>query len=258
MDKNKSNPNVLTANETTAINYVKNYLKTGGTVYLIGGTFVVSQNLENNLKKITTVKTKRLAGADRFGTNLAVLQEGGISGKDILVCTGKNYADSLSASSVGMPIMLIGDKINSSQLNLLRTGKPSGKYYLVGGTFAVPDSIGTQLKGIGGTTERVAGANRFGTSLAVAKKFFSGKRDTVVLVYGMNYPDGLSGGPVAVLYDAPVILVGSINNKTKKYEDAGVSDAMAYAKSVGARRVVAVGGSYIIPDATMDKVGSWV
>ncbi len=242
------------SNESTVVNYVRSNLRSGGKVYLIGGTFVVSANLENALRSLNPV---RLAGANRYGTNLAVLKEAGIAGKDVLICTGKNYADSLSASSVGKPIMLVGDSINQEQMNLLRTGRPSGKYYLIGGTFAVPQSIANQLSALG-RTERVAGSNRFGTSIEVAKKFFGGKRDTVVLVYGMNYPDGLSGGPVAVLYDAPVILVGSINNKTKKYDPAGVPEAQAYAKSVGARRVVAVGGTAIIPDSTIDTVGGWV
>ncbi len=230
--------------ESTVANYVRNNLASGGKLYLIGGTAVVSQNLENSLRNLNPV---RLAGANRFGTNLAILKEAGVSGQDVLICTGKNYADSLSASSVGKPIMLIGDSISTDQINFLRTNRSSGRYYLIGGTFAVPDSVGNQLRGIGGTVQRVAGNNRYGTSLEVAKKFFAGSRNYVVCVYAMNYPDGLSGGPIAVQYNSPVLLVSKDSSK----------DAREYAKSVGARHIVAVGGAGIIPDNTLDNVGGW-
>lgn len=230
--------------ESNVANYVRNNLASGGKLYLIGGTAVVSQNLENSLRSLNPV---RLAGANRFGTNLAILREAGVAGQDVLICTGKNYADSLSASSVGKPIMLIGGSLNTEQISYLKTSGASGRYYLIGGTFAVPDSVTSQLRGIGGTVQRVAGNNRYGTSLEVAKKFFSGSRNTVVCVYAMNYPDGLSGGPIAVQYNSPVLLVSKQSS----------GDARSYAQSVGATRVVAVGGSGIIPDESLDNVGGY-
>ena len=233
------------ANESNVISYVRNNLASGGKLYLIGGTAVVSQNLENNLYSLRPV---RLAGTNRYGTNLAILKEAGVTGQDVLICTAKNYADSLSASSVGKPIMLVDQKMSNDQLTFLKNNNTSGLYYLIGGTVAVPDSIGTQLRGIGGRAQRVAGSNRYSTSLEVAKKFFPGKRNTVVCVYALNYPDGLSGGAIAVQYNSPVLLVSAKSS----------TDAQTYTKSVGARQVVAVGGSGIIPDAVLDNVGGWV
>ena len=233
------------ANEGNVISYVRNNLAAGGKLYIIGGKFVVSENVENNLANFRPV---RLAGANRFGTNLAILKEAGVAGQDVLICTAKNYADSLSASSVGKPIMLVGESMSSEQLTFLQSNRPSGRYYLIGGTFAVPDSIGNQLKNIGGSVQRVAGTNRYSTSLEVAKKFFPGSRKAVVCVYALNYPDGLSGGAIAVQYNSPVLLVSSKSS----------TDAAAYTKSVGARQVVAVGGSGIIPDNVLDIVGGWV
>jgi hypothetical protein len=41
----------------------------------------------------------------------------------------------------------------------------------------------------------------------IAMEFFGGDLDTVVIASGKTFPDGLSGGPCAIYYEAPLILV---------------------------------------------------
>lgn len=72
-------------------------------VNIVGGTGVVSQNLENNLRKDYAVE--RLAGKDRYGTNLAINEfiNGGDAPEDsvasaLWIATGKNFPDALSAA----------------------------------------------------------------------------------------------------------------------------------------------------------------
>ena len=80
-----------------------------GTIYILGGTGVVTQRFAESLGKYSV---KRLAGSDRYETNQAILNEAGVSKQDILVCSGKDFADSLSASGTGEPILLVGDQMS--------------------------------------------------------------------------------------------------------------------------------------------------
>ena len=54
---------------------------------------------------------KRLAGSDRYETNLKILQEASNFNEDILVCSGGGYADCLSASAVKKPILLVPGRL---------------------------------------------------------------------------------------------------------------------------------------------------
>lgn len=227
--------------ESQVINKVKDDLKAGGQVYLLGGEYVVSKNVETALAG-AGFKVKRLAGQDRYGTNLAILQEAGVRSGEVLVCSGANFADALSASAAGKPIMLVGKDLTAAQKTFLG-GLSGAKFDIIGGTFAVSSGVETGLKTYGGT-ERVAGQTRYDTSVAVAKKFFGNKVDTVVLAYGKNFPDGLSGGPLGVAYKAPVLLV----------TDKDYAAAASYAKSAGASSALIMGGKLVIADATAKAI----
>lgn len=92
-------------------NYISNNLTSSGTVYLLGGTGAVSESFENRISGIAGVNVVRLGGIDRYDTNLKILAEAGADTGKLLICTGKGYADSLSASAAGIPVMLVGDAI---------------------------------------------------------------------------------------------------------------------------------------------------
>lgn len=232
--------------EDQIINYIKSNVSKSGTIYILGGTAVVSSSVDKKLKS-AGYKIKRCMGNNQYGTNLDILKTAGIKGQDVIVCTGKGYADSLSASSVGKPILLVNNKLTSEQLNYLKSAGTSKKAYIIGGKLAVSEQVDNQLKSIGFTVVRVAGNNMYDTSIKVAKTFFPDKIDTVTLAYAKNYPDGLSGGPVAAAYKSPMILVTSSNYK----------QAVTYAKSVGARRVITMGGKLVIPDNVPKAIASW-
>lgn len=54
--------------------------------------------------------------------------------------------------------------------------------------------------------DRYAGADRFATSALIAQNYDSASTDTVFLASGLNYPDALSAGPAAAVFDAPLML----------------------------------------------------
>ncbi len=96
-----------------------------------------------------------------------------------------------------------------------------------------------------GEITRLAGTNRFETSVMVAEKYFEAP-ETAVLAYAWNYPDGLCGGALAYSLDAPLILTMT------KYE----AKAAAYAKEAGIAKGVVLGGTSLISDAAVRAIFS--
>ena len=231
------------ASEKMIGEYIEKNLSDKGTVYLLGGSDVVTERFEKSLKGIDV---KRLAGDTRYETNLEILNEAKVSKEDLLACTGEGFADSLSASAVGKPILLVDNRgLTKAQKNYLDKANVQD-IYLIGGADVVSDKVGKELKFYDkdSKTERIAGDNRYKTSVAVAKAFFPDKCDTAVLAYGMKFPDGLAGGPLAISMGSPLLLV----------EDTAYADAKAYGSSVGISRLAVLGGTDVISDATAKRI----
>ena len=223
--------------------YISKNIASGGTVYILGGTGVVSSAFEKKVKD-KGIKAERLGGQSRFDTNLAILDEAGVRDEDILVCTGYGYADSLSASAVGKPILLVDNTLSDAQKKYIK-GLSTKQFYLIGGEGVVSKKIQSDLKKLnsGYRVERLWGQSRYETSTAVAKKFFP-KAKTVVLAYAQNFPDGLSGGPLAMKKSAPIVLTDS-----NKFDAA-----KKYVKESGATKNITLGGPALISDAAVEAI----
>lgn len=225
-------------------NFIKNNLKQGGTIYILGGEKAVPGAAVSGL---SGVYTKRLGGNDRYETNIKILNEAAkfdSNAEEYMVASGNNFPDCLSVSAVGKPILLVRNIIQDNQKDFINSLKGK-KFYIIGGNVAVSTDIEAVFKGLG-TTERIWGDNRFATSTAVAKKFFKNPSSAVV-AYGMNFPDGLCGGPLAYLMGGPLLLAG--NNGTE-------AEAVQYATSNGVVVGVVLGGEKLVNDANVKKIFS--
>ena len=213
--------------------YIQENLKPGGMVYILGGEGAVSADFANGLGSFNI---KRLAGSDRFGTNLEIMKEAGnYDGKPVLIATATNFADSLSASAAGLPMVLVYGSLREDQKEFLAT--TSRNFIIIGGEAAVSKSLENELAAIG-TVERLAGDGRYQTSVMVARKFVQNP-DDVVLAYARNFPDGLCGGPLAYALGAPLILTDNhYPGEADKYVD-GISAG------------ILVGGAGLISDETV-------
>ncbi len=203
--------------------YISENLKRNGNVYILGGTGVVSEDFEKGLKTFTDVS--RLAGSNRYETNIEILEEAGVpEGESLLICSGGTYADSLSASAVGKPILLVGTQLTDAHEEYLDIlGSEHG--YIIGGTGAVSSEVENSL---GFETDRIAGYNRFETSELVADEFFDYSTSNVTLAYGLNFPDGLAGGPLAMAKGGPLLLA---TNNTANVEVLKVFTQLADLKT---------------------------
>ncbi len=227
--------------EERATAYISSHMNPEGTVYLLGGASVIRNEYEEWLKA-QNFNVKRLAGDNALGTNLEILRECGEGAKGLLIATAEGFADSLSGSAVGMPMMLTRNgKLTSEQIYWIAY---SGirNFYILGGTYAVPETVAEELR-VYGSVERVYGDNRYGTSDAIMRRFYQNP-DTLTLVNGRTFPDGLSGAPLAMHYDSPIVLVSGDNWK----------HANAFKEDVKISRVITIGGTGAVSDATVNKV----
>lgn len=236
----KNAPIVMTngKNAQDVKNYIKKNLNEGGTVYLLGGTAAVPEGVGCGLQEF---RVKRLSGATRYETNIEILKEAGVSGEDILVCTGKNFADSLSGSATKKPILLVSAKLSQQQKKYL-SSLSGNEFYVIGGEGAVSISVEDEISKYG-TTRRIGGATRFETSVMIAETFFDSP-SFMVLAYSNNFPDGLCGGPLAMSMDAPLVLTRT-NKETAAKE---------YAALNGIHKGAVLGGDILIDDMTAANV----
>ena len=236
----KDAPILLTEDkkQDDVIAYIADNLVEGGTVYILGGVNAIPSSFETALAA-RNITAKRLAGDDRYQTNLEILKEAGTSAdQEILICTGTGFADSLSASAAGLPILLVGKELTAAQKEFLANS--SGKFVIIGGTSAVSATLEAELSAIG-TVERLGGETRYETSVLVAKRFVEDP-GAAILAYAQNFPDGLCGGPLAYALGTPLILTDT------KHPDA----ADAYIENITSG--IVVGGSILISDEAVATI----
>ena len=219
-------------------NYIKENVVAGGKVFILGGEAAVSEAFETGVKALG-FQVERLKGSDRYATNLAILNKAGVDADtEILIATGNNYADSLSASATGLPMLLVNKELTAEQKAFLEG--TSKKFAILGGTAAVSEEIEAELAAIGEVV-RVKGTSRYETSIVIAERYF-GNASAAVLAYGENFPDGLCGGPLATLIGAPLVLTH--NDK--------LAAADAYIEGVNYGYVT--GGEARLTDATVQEI----
>ncbi|MCL2503163.1 MAG: cell wall-binding repeat-containing protein [Coriobacteriia bacterium] len=156
----------------------------------------------------------RVFGADRFATAIEVSKANFESADSVILATGMNYADALSASalagSLSAPLLLTRtDALSAGVLaEIERLG--AKKVYIMGSSAAVSNAVEASLAGAGLQVERVQGADRYATSAAVAQKV-AGLEGTsfakkAFLARGDNFADGLAASPLAYRNKIPVVL----------------------------------------------------
>lgn len=185
----------------------------------IGGEKSISNEVAKQLLPEKS-KVKSYKGADRYATNAEIIKEF----KDADTCiiaSGENFADSLSigafATKNGYPIVLVQkDKINDVTKQALKNTKIK-KCYIIGGENSVSKSLEKELPQV---IERIAGNDRYETSLKIAGKFYKDAQGAY-LASGEVFADSLAINPIAARFDVPLILTpkDKLPQKTQEYLD---------------------------------------
>ena len=231
-------PMLLIGKDTqNVIDFVKENLASDGTIYILGKQGAVPDEWLEGLESFNQI---RLGGATRFETNLEILNELDFSGGKIMVCTGWNFADSLSASALDMPVLLVEKKLSDAQKEFL-SGLNGGRvdFYIAGGTNAVGDAVVEELSAYGSIVKRYAGEDRYETSILMAEDNFIDPKG-VLLAYGYEFADGLSGGVLAAKLGYPLVLSDSIVADAEKAAD--------YVEDEHIRNGIVLGGTARITD----------
>ena len=175
--------------------------------YIVGGEGAISSDVESGIQALGLSTSRiREEGGDRFSTAGEVAKDVlDLNGsKTVIVAGGTALVDSLVAGPVayqfGYPILLVGRSVpEATERILIEYGIED--VIIIGGSGVVSDSVEQRLTSIvNGTVTRVAGANRFETSLAIANQFFSDHRKAI-LVNGVSFVDAV---PASTL-GAPIL-----------------------------------------------------
>lgn len=173
---------------------------------------------------------------------MAIAQTLGMKGRAVIV-NGENFPDALRlvaiAARQGEPVLPtpaagMPDSINS-ELRLLSVTQTT----IAGGQGVVPPAVLGSLPA--GT--RLAGGDRYGTAAAILQAY-PPSGQTVYLATGENFPDALSGGILAALQGADIMLVPP---------GGPTSAERAMLKSWQGKKIVALGGSGVISDAVLQE-----
>ncbi|NEU05564.1 cell wall-binding repeat-containing protein [Clostridium senegalense] len=153
-----------------------------------------------------------LAGENRYETAVKVSEYGFNRASNVVLVNGTSIADALSATPYAKmkdaPILLTEkNSLNFDTRDEIRRLKASN-VYIVGGKSVVSDSVVNDLKKIGCNVYRIAGSDRYETSLNVAKEMDK-KEDIseVAVVNGITgLADALSVASPAASRHIPIIL----------------------------------------------------
>lgn len=201
-----------------------------GTVYIVGGTAAVSQNVQNSIAALhignvsgnAFLTVIRVAGSDRYGTNEAADLNAGVIGSGTVtavLATGTNFADALAASpaiaKAKLPLILTDPATLSQSAIDTITALGVKNVIILGGTGAVSAAVETAVGKLSGVSVsyRIAGADRTLTSQQIALwetvglaasspygalaglAFAHAGSDNVNISNGQNFPDALAAGP---------------------------------------------------------------
>lgn len=121
-------------------------------VYIIGLEGVISQQVEDEVAQLTSLKQEniiRIGGPDRYQTSLAVAKYFNLSGKNIGIATGNNFPDALAgsvyAANHNAPILLLNDTIPNDVMDYLKSREMTGAT-IFGGEAVINAEIEQKLR----------------------------------------------------------------------------------------------------------------
>lgn len=212
-------------------------------VFVAGGTAAVSDSVIDQIEVASERTVERLFGANRYATAAAISQAAFPTKKSggayPIIASGENFPDAMGAGPAAV----------SKESGILLTRKNSlpaetkaelerlsiEEITIVGGTAVISTAVETELGKLGDVV-RIAGSNRYDTAVKVSEHFFDSS-SKVFIASGTSFPDGLAAGPVAGLFDAPLLLTNGSSLSS------GVMDEIA---RLGATEAIIVGGTAVV------------
>lgn len=217
-------------------------------IVIIGGNKSINESLEKDLKK--NFEVERISGKDRYETSVKIAEKLAKADKKvdkITLINGKSLVDSLSICNIANndtnPILFVEkSSINDKAKNFIKKYNVE-KSLIMGGSDSLEKAIENELKTENIETKRIAGKNRYETSILLAKQSLDNKKE-IILVSGENYADALSAGPYVIKNKAVLVLANRQNAEEIK----------SYIKENQINKVTIIGGENSVPSKLIKEI----
>ena len=219
-------------------------------IIIVGGTDSISARVRDELRAYDSDNdVERIGGKDRYETSELVARKViSITGNKntAVVASGQVFPDALTvgtfASRDGYPILLVKKDIVPSQIERVIKDLDIDKVYIAGGTDTISKRVEAKLPRV---IERMAGRDRYETSVAIARSKFKDSKEAFV-ASGQQFADALVISPVSGKYNLPTLLVStnaSSNQEVKRYIQQSKIN-----------KLIAVGGERYLPSSIIDNL----
>ena len=237
----------------TADEHDRSGTRTGRTYVMLG-----LRDGSNAASGSCPASEERVAGVNRVETAVKVSQASfpqQDSADTVVIAVANNYPDALAggplARKVDAPLLLTErESLNASTAaEIRRLG--ANRAILLGGTAALSSAVEGSLRGMGLSTDRIAGSDRFDTARRIAQRV---PATTVYVTEGANpvptrgWPDAVAVSGLAAFEQRPILLV---------HRDVVPSATRQALAELGATRVVVVGGSSAVSAATAASLADY-
>jgi len=235
------------------LNEIKRVLPGGGTIYVLGGTSAVSNDVALKLGQLGYHIT-RFGGTDRYSTALQIAQKGLGDPAKVMLATGLDYADALAAgpfaagaaASNGTPaaILLTNGKQMDPATAAYVAARAKNSTATAPTVWAVGGPAVTAAKSLPGFVKGFSGADRYATDAQLVQAQ-SGVPFVGVAV-GTNFADALTGGAATAVEKGALITIPST---------LPPATAVLLSQLAATLQTVDVfGGQAVIPDGTVAAI----
>lgn len=244
------------------------------SVYIVGGTGVVSDEVESSITAISGIAVTRIEEVDEYATAVEVAELVGWSpgsrgeirgeGRTALLATGEAFADALAAGPLAYrgehPILLTRSLELPAAVSTFLTDSRTEHVIILGGNAAVNADVENDVKRLGITVERWRGSDRFGTAVDIAEALlgfdtpqecFDDSGD-IGLAYGWRSPDAIVSGPLLGELCAALLLTER-DTLPSVVEDFLESDDYVTGDANGKLRFTVFGGSAAVANSAVDE-----
>ncbi|WP_433451967.1 cell wall-binding repeat-containing protein [Streptomyces sp. CA-142005] len=243
--------------DSSAQSELKRILKPGASVYLIGGTSILSSSVASKVSSLGFTP-KRLAGTSRYSTSVAVAKSVTSSPDYVFIATGTDYHSALAAASAagadgtsGKAVVVLndGNSLTSSVKSYLNGLDPRDTYMIPVGASAKYALTHTSFSNWPSTYTYypVTASTHEGTAAALARSWWAGPAN-VALASTDSWRGGTTAASAMNIF-GPLLWtsVDSLSADTKSYLVKGAASINGLA---------AFGGTGSVATATLNSAGT--
>lgn len=199
-----------------------------------------------------TPTVERWSGSDRYSTSAEISARTFAPGVPaVFIASGTNFPDALSgaaaAGAMSSPLLLTyPDSLSPQIVEELRRLRP-GTIHVLGGDQVVTGDVFTSLEEFA-PVRRLAGDDRYATSVEISKAIFPAGATTVHIASGAMFPDALSAAPAAGGGRGPLLLTDPWSLPPVVEEELGRLVAL------GLTSIVVAGGPAAVSDDVVNRI----